>query len=137
MLGGFTSILVNVAIGFYIFFKMKTMLAYDNNTIGYSGLVRNSKQKLEEFNLGDIEGTLFYGLGVTEPDAYNLQPRYIAHDEFQQYVTVKFTQKIFDWGKNKIMNQEIDADAPCTIDDFSLDEDSKNNFQQSYGFFPL
>jgi hypothetical protein len=41
---------------------------------------------------------------------------------------VKFTQKNFDWGKNKIMNQEIDADAPCTIDDFSLDEDSKNNF---------
>jgi hypothetical protein len=61
---------------------MKTMINYDNNTIGYSGLIRTKDQILLDFNLDDIEGTIFYALGVTEPNAEDLRHLYIPKADF-------------------------------------------------------
>ena len=62
LLGGFTSIIVNVALGFYIVFKVQTMINYDDNSISYSELIRNEEQTIEEFKLSDIEATFFYAI---------------------------------------------------------------------------
>ena len=50
---------------------------------------------------------------------------------------MKFIQKSYDWGAYTFGVEELDAGGSCTIDDFSIDEDSRQNFEASYGFFPL
>ena len=72
------------------------MLAYDDNTIGYSELIRTQEQKEKQFKLDEIEGTLFYALGLNEQDndgqdTDNLQPIYATEDQYKQYVAVRYT----------------------------------------------
>ena len=121
--------MANVLMLSYTAYKIYGMINHDHNDVNHTEHSRDAASLLEKYKYNDMDSAIFFALSN---DTY-----YFTQEEFETYVSIDYSQKKSDYGKNSFEVYDTKDFEPCTEKDFDVDEKSKDYYQNSYSNFPI
>ena len=121
--------MANVLMLSYFAYKVYGMVNHDHNDVNHTELSRDAASLFEKYKYNDMDSSVFFALSN--------DTHYFTLEEFGQYVSIEYSQKKSDYGKNQFEVYNTQNFEPCTEQDFSVDEKSLDYYKNSYSNFPI